>query len=83
MANLNRLKVVLVEQRKTGKWLAEQLEKSSCTVSKWCSYTAQPNLVTIDQIAKLLKVEVKDLLNPQIFITNNEFRASLYKRYCR
>ena len=44
MANLNRIKVVLVEQQKTGKWLAEQLGKSTCTVSKWCSNTIQPDL---------------------------------------
>lgn len=63
MANLNRIKVVLVEQGKTGKWLAEQLGKSSCTVSKWCSNTIQPDLSTLDKIAKLLKVDVKSLLN--------------------
>lgn len=67
MANLNRLKVVLVEQGKTGKWLAERLGKSSCTVSKWCSNTVQPDLATIDQIAKLLKEEARDLLNPTNF----------------
>lgn len=43
MANLNRLKIVLVEQNKTGKWQAEQLGKSSSTVSKWCSNTVQPD----------------------------------------
>lgn len=64
MANLNRIKVVLVEQNKTGKWLAEQLDKSNCTVSKWCSNTIQPDLKTLDKIAKLLKVDVADLLNP-------------------
>ena len=47
MANLNRIKVVLVEQQKTGKWLAEQLGKSTCTVSKWCSNTIQPDLSLI------------------------------------
>ena len=61
--NLNRLKVVLVEQNKTGKWLAEQLGKSTCTVSKWCSNTTQPDLTTLKSIAKLLEVEMKDLLN--------------------
>jgi transcriptional regulator with XRE-family HTH domain len=64
MANLNRIKVVLVEQQKTGKWLAEQLGKSTCTVSKWCSNTVQPDLNTLDKIAKLLGVDVKNLLNP-------------------
>ena len=46
MANLNRLKVVLAEQQKTGKWLAEQIGKSNCTVSKWCSNSVQPDLKT-------------------------------------
>ena len=63
MANINRLKVVLVEQGKTGKWLSEQLGKSNCTVSKWCSNTVQPDLVTLDKIARLLDVDVKDFLN--------------------
>ena len=63
MANLNRLKLVLVEKDKTGKWLSEQLGKSTCTVSKWCKNTVQPDLNTLDKIAKLLDVDVKDLLN--------------------
>ena len=62
MANLNRIKVVLVEKQKTGKWLAEQLGKSNCTVSKWCSNTIQPDLNTLDNISKLLDVYIKDLL---------------------
>ena len=61
-ANLNRLKVVLVEQNKTGKWLAEQLGKSACSVSKWCQNTVQPDLQTLDQISRLLDVDIKDLL---------------------
>lgn len=63
MQNLNRLKVVLVEQDKTEKWVAEQLGKSTCTVSKWCSNSIQPDLQPLDKIAKLLKVNVKCLLN--------------------
>ena len=63
MAKINRLKVVLVEQEKTGKWLADQLGKSTCTVSKWCSNSVQPDLITLDKIARLLGVDVKDLLN--------------------
>ena len=62
MANLNRIKVVLVEQQKTGKWLAEQLGKSTCTVSKWCSNSSQPDLATLEKISKLLDVSIKDLL---------------------
>ena len=62
--NLNRIKVVLVEQQKTGKWLAEQLGKSTCTVSKWCSNTVQPDLATLNKIAELLNVDVRDLITP-------------------
>ena len=61
--DLNRIKVVLVEQKKTGKWLAEQLGVSTCTVSRWASNTAQPNLSTLNDIARLLKVDPRDLLN--------------------
>lgn len=63
MSKLNRVKVVLVEQGKTGKWLAEKLGKSTCTVSKWCSNSAQPDLQTLNDIANLLDVEVSDLLH--------------------
>ena len=63
MTNLNRIKVVLVEKGKTGKWLAEELGKTPCTVSKWCSNSIQPDLQTLDIIAKLLDIDVKDLLN--------------------
>ena len=64
MANLNRIKVVLVEQQKIGKWLAEQLGKSTCTVSKWCSNSIQPDLVTLDKIATLLNVDRRELISP-------------------
>ena len=64
MANLNRIKVVLVEKQRTGKWLAEQLGKSTCTVSKWCSNSIQPDLVTLNKIAELLNVDVRDLITP-------------------
>ena len=64
MANLNRIKVVLVEQQKTGKWLSEQLGKSTCTVSKWCSNSIQPDLATLNKIAELLNVDVRDLITP-------------------
>ena len=63
MAKLNRLKAVLAEQDKTSKWLAEQVGKSACTVSKWCNNSVQPDLNTLVKIDKLLDVDVKDLLN--------------------
>lgn len=64
MSNLNRLKVVLVEQGKTGKWLAEQLGKSNCTVSKWCSNSIQPDLQTIDKIAMIFNIDRRTLIEP-------------------
>lgn len=61
MPKINRLKVVLAEQQKTGKWLAAQIGESNCSVSKWCSNSVQPDLVTLDMIAKILKVDIKTL----------------------
>lgn len=61
-SDINRLKVVLAEKKKTGKWLAEQLGKDPATVSKWCTNAAQPGLETLIEISKLLEVEVTDLL---------------------
>lgn len=63
MKDLNRLKVVLAEKKRTNKWLAEQLGKNVTTVSKWCTNTSQPDLQTLDKIAFLLEVDVKDLIN--------------------
>ncbi len=60
--NINRIKVVLVDKRKTNKWLAEQLGVAPTTVSKWCTNSAQPPLETIMHIARLLEVQVDDLL---------------------
>ena len=62
MADLNQIKVVLVQKKRTGKWLAEQLGKSICTVSKWCSNSAQPDLHTLEQIAQILEVDKRELL---------------------
>lgn len=60
---INRIKVVLVEKGKTGKWLAEQLGKNEATISRWCSNTSQPSLEMLVQIANVLKVNTKDLIN--------------------
>lgn len=53
MEDVNRLKIVLVEKKKTSKWLAEQLDVNPSTVSKWCTNTSQPSLDTIIQISQL------------------------------
>lgn len=62
MRKINRLKIVLVEQNKTGKWLAETLGKNEATVSRWCTNETQPSLDTLVKIANALKIDVKDLL---------------------
>ena len=62
MEDINRLKIVLVEKKRTGKWLAEQLGRNPSTVSKWCSNVAQPDLGTLVKIAALLEVGVQDLV---------------------
>lgn len=60
---INRLKIVLAENDKTNKWLAEQLGKSEVTVSRWVTNEVQPSLETMAEIAKLLKIDIKELLN--------------------
>lgn len=62
--DINRLKVVLAEKKRTNKWLAEQLDKDPATVSKWCTNTIQPNVETLVEIAKCLNVEIQDLFWP-------------------
>lgn len=61
---INRLKVVLAEKKKTSKWLAETLGKDPATISKWCTNTSQPSIETFLEIARLLEVDIKDLLVP-------------------
>jgi transcriptional regulator with XRE-family HTH domain len=60
---INRLKAVLAEKQKTGKWLANQLNKSETTVSRWCRNEVQPSMETLLEIAKLLDIDIKTLLN--------------------
>lgn len=60
---INRLKVVLVENGKTGKWLAEQVGKNEATVSRWCSNKMQPSLDMLVKIAGLLNVDPRQLIN--------------------
>lgn len=60
--DINRLKVVLAEKKKTNRWLATQIGKDEGTVSKWCTNTMQPNLETLREVAKVLDVDVADLL---------------------
>jgi len=61
MEDVNRIKLVLVEKKRTNKWLAEQLGVDPSTVSKWCTNTSQPDLACILKIADLLEVDLKEL----------------------
>jgi DNA-binding Xre family transcriptional regulator len=60
--DINRIKVVLADKKRTNKWLAEQLGKDPATVSKWCTNNCQPTLETMIKIAQLLDVELNDLV---------------------
>ena len=62
MSDLNRLKVVLVEKKRTAKWLAGELGKNPSTVSKWCTNGSQPELYTLDRIATLLDIDKRELI---------------------
>lgn len=60
--DINRLKVILVEKKKTSKWLADELGVNPSTVSKWCTNSSQPDLATVLKIADLLKIDIKELV---------------------
>lgn len=66
--DINRLKVVLAEKKRTNKWLAEQLGVAPSTVSKWCTNVCQPSLETLLQIADNLEVKVQDLIKDKQLI---------------
>ena len=63
MQDVNRLKIVLVEQKRTSKWLSEALGVNPSTVSKWCTNSSQPDIETLAKISKLLGVSVEELFN--------------------
>ncbi len=62
MEDINRIKIVLFEKKRTAKWLAEQLDVTASTVSKWCTNTSQPGIECLLKIADLLEVDIKELL---------------------
>lgn len=75
--NLNRLKVVLAEKQRTNKWLAEQLGKDQTTISKWCTNSSQPDLGNLMQIAKILDVELTDLVRFEEFKTKQNEKEEI------
>ena len=60
--DLNRLKVVLAEKKKSNKWLAEQLGKDQAAISKWCTNSSQPSLEMLIESSKRLDVPIQDLV---------------------
>ena len=61
MEDINRIKIVLFEKKRTGTWLAEQLGVNPSTVSKWCTNSSQPDLGCLLKIADLLEVDIREL----------------------
>jgi transcriptional regulator with XRE-family HTH domain len=64
ITELNRIRVVLAELNKKNKWLADELGKNQATVSQWCNNLRQPSIETLAEIAKVLDVDIRQLLNP-------------------
>lgn len=76
MADINRLKLVLVEKKKTSKWLADELGVIPSTVSKWCTNSSQPDLARLLRIAELLKVDIRELIVKEY---DSYLREKMYK----
>ena len=62
MEDVNRIKLVLSEKKRTSKWLSEQMGVNPSTVSKWCTNTSQPDIASLLKIADLLEVDIKELI---------------------
>ena len=71
-SNINRLKIVLAEEQRSNKWLAEQLGKDQGTISKWVTNTTQPDLMNLMRIAKALNVDLSRLLNTTVIENKHE-----------
>ena len=77
MADINRLKLVLVEKKKTSKWLADELGVIPSTVSKWCTNSSQPDLARLLRIAELLEVDIRELIVKEY---DSYLREKMYKK---
>jgi transcriptional regulator with XRE-family HTH domain len=64
MQRYNRIEEFLDARGTKKKWLAEQLDVTPSTVSKWCANTMQPRIEMLYRIAEVLDVEVRELLVP-------------------
>ena len=80
MEDINRIKLVLVEKKRTSKWLSEQLGVTPSTVSKWCTNSSQPDISNLLRIAELLQVDIKELLVSEYkknYLLQGELRSVL------
>lgn len=59
---LNRIKAVLAEKNVSSKELAQHLNKTESTVSRWSTNEVQPSIETLYEISKFLDVNIRDLL---------------------
>ena len=76
MEDINRIKLLLVEKKKTSKWLSEQMGVTPSTVSKWCTNSSQPDLNSLLRIADLLEVDLRELIvreYKQFIVSTNSF----------
>mgnify|MGYP001514087130 FL=1 len=62
MEDINRIKLVLIEKKRTSKWLSEQMGVNPSTMSKWCTNISQPDIASLLKIADLLEVDIKELI---------------------
>jgi len=63
MQDINRLKTLLAEKKKTNKWLSEQLGVDSTTVSKWCTNSSQPSIGMVFRMMDVLDADISQIIN--------------------
>lgn len=79
--DINRIKVILVEKKRSNKWLAEQLGKDPATVSKWCTNTSQPTIETLLKIAEVLEVNYTELVRSQSVLKDKNYEKIFFDFY--
>lgn len=61
---MNRIKEVLEEKGIKQTWLAEKVNKSYTVVNSYVQNRRQPSLEVLGRIAKLLDVDIRELIVP-------------------
>ena len=86
MEDINRIKLVLVEKKRTSKWLSEQLGVTPSTVSKWCTNSSQPDISNLLKMAELLEVDIKELLVSEYkknYLIHKDEKYAISQALCR